>query len=243
MARSGIDIVSEVALLIDKPVLQAVIGTGHVWQHNWPKNSPQTEVAVSLPTTDAYESNLRFFDIDIRTPNLKGVEIYGKEDDTFPDLAKFSAVVDIILGLIVSSGNLYIQTRIPGVPRRDTDGVWYTTIRVEFTWLDEADTHVTTLYRLTSVTDGFGGDKPVSTLFWQGNAQRLDIVKNPHLNTGFGAYNLNLRSSWLIPSDVVVPAKNMVLETPEGVYTIVGIFPDGEFWRLATVRKDGPYNN
>lgn len=243
MERSGIDIVSEIAKTIDKPALHAVIGENHVWQHNWPKNSPYTEVAVSLPTTDAYESELRFFDINIRTPNIKDLQIYPAvgEDDTHPDLRTLKKATDVILGLIESVGDLYVQTRIPGVPKRGNDGVWYSNIRVEFTWLDEADTHVATIYEWGSATDGFGGRKPSATQKWQGNAQRIDIVKNPHLTNTFGAYELNMRSSWLVPSDSVTPTKNMTLHTDEGRYTIVGIYPEGEFWRLSTVRKDGPY--
>lgn len=243
MARSGIDIVSEIAKTIDKPALHAIIGTGHVWQHNWPKNSPTTEVAVSLPTTDAYESELRFFDINIRTPNIKELVVYDEvgEDDTHPDLRTLKRAVDAILGLITSVGDLYVQTKIPGVPKRGNDGVWYANIRVEFTWLDEADTHVATIYKWDAVSDGFGGYAPSPDQVWSGNAQRIDIVKSPNLSNTFGAYELNMRSSWLIPTDALIPTKNMTLETDEGEYTIVGIFPEGEFWRLSTVRKDGPY--
>lgn len=241
MARSAIDIVSEVALLIDKPALHQIIGENHVWQHNWPLNTEYTEVAVSLPTTDAYESELRFFDVEIRTPNLKNLEIYDHQDDTFPDLSTLDEVVKVILDLLQSAGNLYLQVKIPGVPKRDKDGVWYASIRVEFTWLDEADTHVANIYKLDSQPDGFGGAKPVRTLIWEGNAQRVDIIRNPNLSNTFGAYEMNMKSSWLVPTEAVTPTKDTVLTTDEGEYTITAIFPSVEFWRLSTTRKDGNY--
>lgn len=246
MDQSGIDIVIEFWKMLNVPILTEALGQGEVWQHNIPMNSPYTEVVVSIPTTDAYESQLRFVDIDIRTPNLgvldgepdyyphKGLT----QDNTFPDMAEFKRITDIILPLIQTTGVLYVETRIPGVPVRDADGTWRVNIRVQFTLLDSGDTLDTQVVELIGQPDGFGGYAPTRTTIWEGNIQRLAINLNPHLEKAAGNYGLYMRCSWLIPRDQVTPQKNMHLVNSEGEYVITGIFPEGVFWRLTTTRKD-----
>lgn len=247
--RSAIDIVVLIWGILNVPTLRNAIAPGKLWQHNIPQNSPYTEVAVSIPTTDAYESALKFFDIDIRTPNLGTQEGEADfhphtglpQDNTFPDMAEFKRITDIILPLIQTTGDLYVETRIPGVPVRDADGNWRVNIRVEFTLLDTQDTHPTTAVELVGEPDGYGGYVPVDNIVWQGDAQRLNIVQNPQLDKTAGAYGLFLRCSWLVPKDQITPKKNMHLLTDEGEYVITGIFPEGVFWRLSTIRKDANY--
>lgn len=241
--RSAIDIVVLIWQLLNVPELRNALAPGKLWQHNIPQNSPYTEVSVSIPTTDAYESALKFFDIDIRTPNLGEFHPHTglPQDNTFPDMQEFKRITDIILPLIVTTGDLYVVTRIPGVPVRDADGNWRVNIRVEFTLLDTQDTHETTIVELTGQSDGYGGYIPTDEVVWQGAAQRLNIVQNPQLDKSAGAYGLFLRCSWLVPMDQVTPKKNMHLNTNEGEYVVTGIFPDGIFWRLTTTRKDANY--
>lgn len=245
---SAIDIVTLVWRMLDVPSLKAALGGDYIWQHNWPRNSDKNEVCISIPTTDAYESKLKFLDIDIRTPNfgLHGKTEYypyqGKpQDNTFPDLQKLKEITDIILPLIVTTGGLFVETVIPGVPKRDSDGNWIVNIRVQFTILDEQDSLPVRILLLEGVRDIYGGSTPTKTEVWEGAAQRLDIVKTPHLDKTAGKYGLHMRSSWLVPRDQVSPVKNMQLSTPEGDYIITGIFPEGIFWRLTTTRKDGPF--
>lgn len=243
--RSGIDIVVEVYKMINTPALVAALGGDYIWQHNWPQNSSKTEVCISIPLTDAYESRVRFFDIDIRTPNLgtKGKpEVYPfpgePQDNTFPDLAKLKQVTDIVLPLIESSGDLYVETIVPGVPRRDSDGNWIVNIRVEFTLLDAQDTHNVTIQDKTATDDGYGGHIPVITDVWSGVAQRVDIIRSPSLREDAGVYGLYMRCSWLVPRDELTPEKDMRVVATDGNYVITGIFPEGVFWRLTTTKKD-----
>lgn len=240
---SGIDIVVRVFKILNVPVLRTALGNGKVWQHNIPQNSPYTEVGIRIPTTDAYESELRFFDIDIRTPNLDEFHPHTDlpQDNTFPDMAEFKRITDIILPLIQTQGSFYVETKIPGVPIRDADGNWRVNIRVEFTDLDGQDTHEVTLVALNGVTDGYGGYIPTRTDVWTGAARRVDIIKTPNLIEVAGTYALHMRCSWLIAKDQITPQKNMHIVTDTEEYIITGIFPDGVFWRVTSVRKDTPY--
>lgn len=258
MARSAIDIVIDVNKMLEVPALVNLLddlngdipGQNYIHQHNWPENSDKTEVCISIPTTDAYESELKFFDVDIRTPNLgtDGKTPYypfpgedRPQDNTFPDLAILKRVTDVVLPLIQTSGSFYVETKIPGVPKRDSDGRWLVNIRVEFTLLDTKDTHLAKLMALTGVHDGFAGYVPTLAQVWQGTAQRDTINVNPQLDKTAGIYGLYMRCNWLIPRTEVVPKKNMQLITAEGEYVITGIIPDGVFWKLTTTRKDGDY--
>lgn len=247
---SGIDIVSRMYQMLHTPELITALGGEYLWQHNWPQNSDKTEVCISIPTTDAYESDLKFIDIDIRTPNLgtDGKDDYhpfpGKpQDNTFPDLYELKRITDIVLPLIVTQGDFYVVTRIPGVPRRDSDGRWIVNIRVEFTLLDTQDTHTVSLIDYIAEPDGFAGYQPSAMVAWQGTAQRQTINENPHLDKTAGVYGLYLKCSWLVPMDEVTPKKRMQLITDEGEYIITGIFPEGIFWKLTTTRKDADYPN
>lgn len=247
---SAIDIVILVYNMLNVPQLRDALHGEYIWQHNWPQNSDKNEVCISIPTTDAYESKLKFLDIDIRTPNLgtKGKPDYypfpGEDlpqDNTFPDLAILKQITDIVLPLIVSAGGLYVETVIPGVPKRDRDGNWIVNIRVEFTLLDEQDTHNVSLVELIGQEDGFGGYVPSMTNVWSGTAQRVNIVENPQLDKTAGIYGLYMKCSWLIPTEEATPKKNMQLISDDGEYVITGIFPEGIFWRLTSTRKDMDY--
>lgn len=257
MAGSGIDVVISMYRMLDVPALNTLLGNlngnipgqKHLYQHNWPQNSDKTEVCISIPTTDAYESELKFIDIDIRTPNLSTdgkPEFYPfpgenrPQDNTFPDLAILKQVTDVVLPLIVTSGDFYVETRIPGVPKRDRDGRWIVNIRVQFTLLDTKDTHLARLEELLGQPDGSGGWKPTRTTVWTGQAQRDTISVNPQLDKTAGIYGLYMRCNWLIPREAQ-PEKHMHLVTPEGEYVITGIIPEGIFWKLTTTRKDGDY--
>lgn len=244
MANSGIDVVIEVYKMLNVPALRNALGQGKLWQHNIPQNSPYTEVVISIPTTDAYESELRFFDVDIRTPNLDNFYPHQTlpQDNTFPDMAEFKRITDIILPLIQTRGTLYVETKVPGVPVRDADGTWRVNIRVEFTLLDTQDTHSASLVALTGVKDGFGGYVPTPSTVWSGTARRVSVIDSPHADKTAGIYGLYLRCSWLIAMDgAPEPRKNMKLVSDDGEYVITGIIPDGIFWRLTTTRKDGAY--
>lgn len=240
---SGIDIVVLVYKMLDSILLTTALGEGKVWQHNIPQNSPYTEVGIRIPTTDAYESELRFFDIDIRTPNLGEFHPHTglPQDNTFPDLVRFKEIVDIILPLIVTQGTFYVVTKIPGVPIRDIDGNWRVNIRVEFTLIDSQDTHTVSLVEMNGAPDGAGGWVPQLTTVWSGIARRINIVENPQLDKSAGIYGLYLKCSWLIAMDQVTPQKNMKIVSDEGEYVITGIFPEDIFWRISTTRKDMPY--
>lgn len=247
---SGIDIVMVVYDMLNEPVLLNAISPGQLWQHNIPQNSPYTEVAIKFPTTDAYESELRFFDIEIRTPNLGTLPSQAPmrpyadlpPDTTFPDLAKFKEVVDVILPLIRTQDAFYVETKIPGVPIRDTDGNWRVNIRVEFTLLDTQDTHEATLVGLSWAPDGYGGGGAEAQPYWEGTARRVSIVDSPQLVKTAGSYGLHMRSTWLVPKEgIPAPRKSSELRTAEGVYVVTGIAPEGEFWRLTTTREDGPF--
>lgn len=240
---SGIDIVQRVYHMLNVPQLINALDGGGIWQHGLPLNSDKTEVCIRIPTTDAYESELRFFDIDIRTPNLP--EAYPAEtstqDNTLPDLTTFDRILDIILPLIETQGTFYVETKIPGVPMRDPDGMWRVNIRVEFTLIDTLDTHTVTLLRKSKVDDGYGGYTAVRVPVWTGSARREDIVRTPNLVQEAGVYKMHMRCSWLIPKDEATPQKPMVLTTGNEEYLITGIFPEGVFWRVTATRKDGPY--
>lgn len=67
MELSGIDIVSLMYRTLNVPILRQALGEGKLWQHNIPRNSPYTEVTISIPLTSAYESELRFFGRVCRT--------------------------------------------------------------------------------------------------------------------------------------------------------------------------------
>ena len=244
METSGIDVVTRVYKMLNVPVLRNALGQGKLWQHNIPQNSPYTEVVVSIPTTDAYESELRFFDVDIRTPNLADFYPHQNlpQDNTFPDMARFKQITDIILPLIQTQGTFYVETKIPGVPVRDADGNWRVNIRVEFTLLDTQDTHTVSLVEMTGIHDGYAGYYPVRNTVWTGTARRVNIVENPQLDKTAGIFGLYMRCSWLLAMDEIpTPKKNMRIVTDEGEYVITGIFPDGLFWRMTTTRKDGAY--
>ena len=115
---SGIDIVQRVWRMLNTPGLKGKLDGWDIWQHGGPRNSGKPEVIIRIPTTDAYESELRFFDIDVRTPNIS--EAYttstNLEDNTLPNLQKLNDIVTEILPLIQTQDVFYVETKIPGVP-------------------------------------------------------------------------------------------------------------------------------
>lgn len=240
---TGIDIAIEVYKMVDTPTVRALLAGGRVWQHNRPVNSPYPDVVISLPVFEGNSRAVNYVDVNIHTPNLEGYyPIAGAgEDHTFPNLAKHKEIVDAVLPLIQSIPGVSLQPAIRGVPIRDSDGQWYSNIRVNLVTLDPGASLTATLEEIVSTPDGYGGVNVSYNSVWTGLAERLSIVEGSQLNETEGRLDLLRRGVWRIPSSGATPQKYHRLVTSDGVYTITGISPEGgAFWRLTTVRKDGP---
>lgn len=239
---TGIDIVKDVYFLLNVNGLTTLLGNGKVWQHNRPKNSPYTDVVISVPEYNATSFNTGYLDVNVHSPNLK--EFYPiptfPQDDTFPDLAKFKTVVDKVIGLLVNTTNFSLSVRIPGIPIRDKDGEWYVNIRVGFEAINPSESIPIKLILETSTSDGYGGANVALTTFWTGNATRVDIAKGSQLNIVAGRYEFNMKADWVLPLNAN-PQKNMQIDAPDGDYVINGIIPINDFWGVSTIRKDGSY--
>lgn len=238
---TGIDIVIEVFKKINTPAIKTLLEGGSVWQHNRPINSPYPDVVISLPVFDGNSRSLNYVDVNVHTPNLENYYPVTGEDQTFPDLAKHKQVVDAVLPLITSGTGYSLQPAIRGVPIRDADGSWYSNIRVSLVSMDEASAHTSELQRMISAPDGFGGVTVNYTTAWSGKAERLTIFDNDQTETDSGRLDFTRRENWRIPATGVAPQKYHRLVNSEGIFTIIGIIPEGDsFWKLLTERKDGP---
>lgn len=237
---TGIDIGIALYKMLNVSAVTTLLGGGKVWQHNRPVNSPYTDVVVSLPVFDGNSRSVNYVDVNVHTPNLEGLYPVDGEDQTFPDLAAQKEIVDVILPLIVSTTGLYLSPAIKGVPIRDSDGQWYSNIRINLITMDEGQTQSATLEKVTSASDGYGGVTTTNTTEWTGRAEKLTTIEGNQMSTGDGVTDLNRRTTWRIPHSSTTPQKYHQLVTLEGVFTVVGIAPEGNvFWKLTTVREDG----
>lgn len=232
---SGIDVVLDVWRLLNVPAVTNQLGSGKVWRHNRPLNSPNVDVVVSIPEYNAGEFNIGYLDVNVHAPNIKGFKPLGTEDTTFPDLIKLDAIVDTILPLLVS-GDFDLTVRIPGIPIRDKDGQWFANIRVGFSQIPSDGVSVS-LYSLDRVSDGYGGFGNTRTLVGNVVGSKMEAGTGSQLNINAGRYEFNEQVGFIIP-DTHTPQKNWQLQTSEGVYVINGITKQGSFWRLSTTRKD-----
>lgn len=232
---SGIDVVLDVYRLLNVTAVTSQLGSGKVWRHNRPLNSPNVDVVVSIPEYNASQFNTGYLDINVHAPNIKNYKPLGTEDLTFPDLVKMDAVVDAIMPLLVSA-DYDLTARIPGIPVRDKDGTWYTNIRVGFSQIPTTGVAIS-LYSLSRVADGFGGFGNTRTLVGSVTGSKLDTGTGSQLNINAGRYEFNEQTSFIIPN-TYTPQKNWQVQTSERVYVINGITKQGTFWRLSTTRKD-----
>lgn len=232
---SGIDVVLDVFRLLNVSGVTSLLGSGKVWRHNRPLNSPNVDVVISMPEYNAGQFNTGYLDVNVHAPNIEGYKPLGTEDTTFPDLVKLDQVVDAILPLLVSA-SYSLEPRIPGIPIRDKDGQWFANIRVGFSQIPTTGVSVS-LYRLDRVADGYGGFGNTRTLVGTVTASKVDVGGGSQLNINAGRYEFNETSSFIIPN-TYTPQKNMQLQTSEGIYVINGITKAGTFWKLSVTRKD-----
>lgn len=239
---TGIDIVMAVYHMVNTPAVRTLLGSGKVWQHNRPANSPYPDVVVSIPIFEGNSRSVNYVDVNIHTPNLPHFEpIPGHgEDHTFPDLQLHKNILDAVLPLIQSVPGVWLRPAILGVPVRDADGHWFTTIRVSMLSLNENAAVSATLERITSVPDGYGGHAAAYSVEWTGLAERIESPTGNQMELRTGRLDLNARAQWRIPASSVAPQKYHRLATANGIYNIDGITPEGGvFWLLNTTRKDG----
>ena len=237
---TGIDIVTTLYHMVNVASVQALLGEGKVWQHNRPVNSPHPDVVISIPVFEGNSRAIDFIDINVHTPNLEGLyPIDGQgEDHTFPDLQKHKELVDAILPLIVSTpGNSFTDV-IPGVPIRDSDGHWYSNIRLKVDAVDRGDSHTVSLIEITSTVNQYGGAAATLTPVWTGVASRRSMNPDENLNVISGRYEVNLLCEWVISGLETTPKKNMQLAAPDGQYVIRGIRPDASMWVLSCAKVD-----
>ena len=240
---TGIEIVQRIYQMVNVPSVQALLGSGSVWQHNRPVNSPYPDVVVSLPVFDGNSRTINYIDVNVHTPNLDGYyPITGSgEDHTFPDLDLHKQLVDTILPLIVSGPGYSLDPAIKGVPIRDSDGQWYSNIRISIVTLDDAAALDSELQDMVSFPDGYGGHRVTYTQIWAGKAERTLISDGSQVQTEDGRTDLIRRVTWRLPATGLTPQKYHRLVNSAGIFNILGISPEGpSFWKLVTARKDGP---
>lgn len=240
---TGIDIVDFLWVQLNVPSVTSLLGSGKVWKHNRPKNSPYVDVVISVPEYNSTETNSGYVDVNVHSPNLDNYYPIpgGTEDNTFPDLAVLRNVTDAIMPLIVSSGDYSLEARIPGIPIRDTDGHWYSNIRIAFTAINPELSEQVTLEDEVITPDGYGGNTITYVSHWTGLAAQQNFSTTRQDSIQAGELVLHLESDWVVPVSAT-PQKGMRINADNGIYVINGITPEGDaFWRLKTTRRDGDY--
>lgn len=237
---TGIEIVQRIYQMVNVPSVQALLGSGSVWQHNRPVNSPYPDVVISIPVFEGNSRAIDFIDVNVHTPNLDDYyPITGSgEDHTFPDLALHKQLVDTILPLIVSGPGYSFTEVIPGVPVRDSDGQWYSNIRLKVDAVDRGDSHTVSLIAYSSTVNQYGGAVVSESVHWTGTASRRSVNPDENLNVINGRYEVNLLCEWVLSAAEVTPNKAMRLSAPDGEYVIRGIRPDVGMWVLSCARID-----
>lgn len=232
---TAIDIVISLYQILNVNAVTSLLGSGKVWQHNRPLNSPYTDVVISVPEYINSDMTTGYVDINIHTPNPRNLKPINTEDFTFPDMPKLKSVTDAVLPLISNLDGYNVV--IAGVPIRDKDGQWYSQIRLNFQLENTNLSKEIELYHVNSSSDGFGGVNTTSVKYWGGNASQQNIGSGTQLNINSGRYEFNLRCDWVVPDSVSV-SKNSQIIAPDGIYVINGIKPEGSYFRLSAVRKD-----
>lgn len=131
--KSGLDMVQDIFNILNVDEITTVI-TGNLYMYERPKNSELEDIVVnSLPITgNQFQKGVA--NVNIHVPNLKGLKIKGKLDDTQPDIERLSGITKIVLPKIadVIGYDYQFSASLPGQPIRDTDLSWYVNIRVEY---------------------------------------------------------------------------------------------------------------
>lgn len=131
--KSGLDMVSDVYGVLNVDALTTVI-TGGLYMYARPKNSQLEDIVVnSLPVTgEQFQRGVA--NVNIHAPNLTGLKIKGKLDDSQPNITRLKEITKLVLSMIgdIDGPDYHFAVSFTGQPIRDTDLTFYVNIRVDY---------------------------------------------------------------------------------------------------------------
>jgi hypothetical protein len=131
--KMGIEMVKDGFTLLNVTDITSII-SGSVYMFERPKNSVKQDIVLNTLALTNDQLQQGVFNVNIHSPNVKGVVIAGETDNTLPDtqflLDTGKKVAALLYDYAGPDFSLSVQT--PGLPLRDTDGTWYLNIRVNY---------------------------------------------------------------------------------------------------------------
>lgn len=108
--------------------------SGDVYMFERPKNSAVQDIVLNTLALTGVQLQAGVFNVNIHSPNVKGVVIAGETDNTLPDIAFFDAACTAVVEILkdYNGFDYYLSVDTPGIPIRDTDGTWFVNIRVAY---------------------------------------------------------------------------------------------------------------
>ncbi len=132
--KSGIEMAQDIYSLLDVSSVNDII-TGSNYLFERPQNSSLQDIVTSTLALTNEQMQKGVVNVNIHCPNLSGLVINGKTDNTQPDIASLKLISKAVLTILNCYYGIDFRcfAQTTGIPVRDnSNGSWFANIRVDY---------------------------------------------------------------------------------------------------------------